>query len=438
MNTAGTPRMASETEPKREASPEARPADVGPVGSHTSAQSAICQTTVELGVAKYADSLKAIVLTGSLSRKEGTFSRDGGLWTLSGDAEFLLVFRETAPLPLFEDLLALQTAIESKLLERSLKCRISLASVHPNYLRQLRPHIFAFELFTHGYVLWGDPVISLIPAFPAMAIPLEDAWRLLCNRMIELLEACVVLTNKSRDLPKEVFYQTVKLYIDMGTSFLVFAGGYESTYASRAERIGLLKSERGAADSCPLDLAQFAERVMACTQYKLSGTGELPWMGRNCEHDNLAFWQEAVADARSLWRWELAQLTGIKEDLSDQKLMMRWMAQQSIDECMRGWLFVLRREGWQRSWRKWPGWIRQGLHASPRYCVYAAASELFFQLPPLISAASRATAREGPTSELFDWLPLTRTGLPASASDWRQRASEIAWNYHRFLEGTRS
>jgi hypothetical protein len=152
----------------------------------------------------------------------------------------------------------------------------------------------------------------------------------------------------------------------------------------------------------------------------------------------LALWQAAVADARSLWRWELAQLTGIKEDLSDQNLMMRWMAQQPTNERTRGWLFVLRREGWQRSWRKWPGWIRRGLHASPRYCVYAAASELFFQLPALISATSVKTAQEDLTGDLFDWLPLIRTGPLTSDSDWRQRASEIAWNYHRFLEGTRS
>jgi hypothetical protein len=161
-------------------------------------------------------------------------------------------------------------------------------------------------------------------------------------------------------------------------------------------------------------------------------------MGRSCGHDNLAFWQAAVADARSLWRWELAQLMGIEEDLSDQELMVRWMAQQPIDERIRGWLVVLRREGWHLSWRKWPGWIWRGLHASPRYCVCAAASELFFQLPALISATSAKTAQEELTVELFDWLPLIRTGPPASNIDWRQRALEIAWNYHRFLEGTRS
>jgi hypothetical protein len=430
--------MSSESEPKLEAMPEVWQSNIESVGSSAAAQNAICQTTVELGVTRYADSLKAIVLTGSLARQEGTFFRDVSSLSLSGDAEFLLVFRENAPLPLAENLLDLQKAVESKLLEHSLKCRISLASVHPSYLRQLRPHIFAFELFTHGCVLWGDPVISLIPAFPAAAIPLEDAWRLLCNRMIELLEACMLLTDKARDLPQEVFYQTVKLYIDMGTSFLIFTGGYESTYASRAERMRLLKLERGAADTCPIDLAQFAERIMACTQYKLSGNRELHLMGRSCEHDNLAFWKAAVADARSLWRWELAKLTGIEEDFSDQELMRRWMVQQPTEERIRGWLFVLRREGWHRSWRKWPGWIRRGLRASPRYCVYAAASELFFQLSTLVSAPSVKTAQAEAPSKLFGWLPLIRGSMPELENNWRQRASEIAWNYHQFLEGTRS
>ena len=402
-----------------------------------SVQQAICECTVELAVGEYGGKLKAIVLTGSLARQEGTFVQQAGGWKQLGDAEFLFVFEESATLPLSENLLKLQRTVEAELLALALQCKISLAAVHPQYLRQLKPHIFAYELLTHGLVLWGEPVLSAIPPFLPTAIPLEDAWRLLCNRMIELLEVSVGITDELREMPKEVFYQSVKLYIDMGTSFLIFAGGYEPTYAGRAEKMRSLQAQSGAADSCPLNIARFAERVVACTQFKLSGANKLQLPNLHEEPSSLAFWKETIADAHSLWRWELSQLTGTRVNLTDRELSRRWMRQQPFKERLRGWLFVLRREGWHRSWRKWLSWARCALRGSPRYCVYAAASELSFKMPGLVAKSSETGADESVIKELLGWLPTCRaTSQPAF--DWRQVAGEIVWNYHRFLVGTRS
>src|SRR5260370_28017289 len=140
-----------------------------------SVQRAICERTVELVVAEGGEDIKAIILTGSLARKEGTFVYEAGGWQQFGDAEFLLVFEERAALPLNENLLNLQRAVESELLTRGLQCKISLAAVHPKYLRQWRPHIFAYELLTHGRGLWGDPVFSSIPRLLPTAIRSQDA-----------------------------------------------------------------------------------------------------------------------------------------------------------------------------------------------------------------------------------------------------------------------
>ena len=396
-------------------------------------QQAICERVVELALAAHGGNLKAIILTGSLARQEGTFVRDAGGWKQFGDAEFLLVFKERATLPLNADLLNLQRAAESELLARGLQCKICLAAVHLKYLRQLRPHIFAYELLTQGRELWGDPVLSFIPRFLPSAIPLEDAWRLLCNRMIELLEVSVGITDELREVPKEVFYQSVKLYIDMGTSFLVFAGGYEPTYAGRAEKMRSLQTQSGAANSCPLNLARFAERVVACTQFKLSGADKLQLPNLREEPSNLALWKEAITDAHSLWRWELSQLTGKKVTLTDRELSRRWMRQQPVKERLRGWLFVLRREGWHRSRRNWLSWARCALRGSPRYCIYAAASELLFELPDLIDANTPASS----TLSTRDWMP-SAGKAPIAATEWRQLVPEISRNYHRYLEGTRS
>src|SRR6266446_70550 len=318
--------------------------DFSPIGRAATLQEAICEAAVQSAVASYGDKLKAVVLTGSLARHEGTFFREGDCWVQFGGSEFLLVFEEKAKLPLPEDLFVVQETIESELLRHGLKCRVSLAAVLPTYLRRLQPHIFAYELLTCGRVLWGEPVISLIPRFSSAAIPLEDAWRLLCNRMIELLEVSVGITDELREVPKEVFYQSVKLYIDMGTSFLVFAGGYEPTYAGRAEKMRSLQAQSGTANSCPLNLVRFAERVIACTQFKLSGAEKLHLSNLHEQPGSLALWREAIANAHSLWSWELSQLTGTKVTLTDRELMDRWMRKQPLREQLRGWLYVLRRE----------------------------------------------------------------------------------------------
>ena len=402
-----------------------------------SVQEAICERTVSLALATYCGNLKSMILTGSLARQEGTFVCDADGWKQFGDAEFLLVFEKGAELPSGESLLKLQRAIESELLGRDLQCKISLAAVHPKYLRLLRPHIFAYELLTCGRVLWGEDVLSSIPRFPADAIPLEDAWRLLCNRMVELLEVSTRITDGVRELPKEVFYQTTKLYIDMGTSFLVFAGGYEPSYAGRAGSMRNLQTEGHIAINCPLNLVRFAERVIACTEYKLSGAGRLELPGPPKDESSLAFWREAIDDAHLLWRWELTQLIGTKDPLTDEQLMERWMRQQPIKEQLRGWLFVLRREGWHRSWRQWLGWIRCALRGSPRYCVYAVASALLFNLRALFAEGSEIAEAKSSMTEILSWLP-ARHAAPPVSQDWRYVTEEVVRNYHLFMVGTRA
>jgi hypothetical protein len=113
------------------------------------------------------------------------------------------------------------------------------------------------------------------------------------------------------------------------------------------------------------------------------------------------------------------------------------MRQQPVKERLRGWLFVLRREGWHRSWRKWIGWASCALRGSPRNCVYTAASELLFKLPVLIGTTTPASSTISAFGPLPNWIP-SISDAPGSATEWRQLASEISWNYHRYLEGTRS
>jgi hypothetical protein len=328
----------------------------------------------------FAGRLEAIVLTGSFARGEGTVRSTGDGWEVGGDAEFLLVFQAQAPLP---DLRQPRRDVESSLAGENVFVKIDLAAVHPSYLRNLQPHMFSYELHECGKVVWGDEgVLKQIPAFTAADIPLEDAWRTLMNRSIELLGA----------EPDQAPYRTVKLYLDMASSLLLFAGAYAPTYRERARRLRTLR------DDLPFSIEEFAAAVEQCTEWKLGGGGEVP--------------EGALTCARALWRWELVRLTGAAASASNCALMRAWMRKQPLAARLRGWLFVARRLGAAGTLKSVLRWLPRLWQASPRYWVYQAASALLMD-----------GARE-------IWLPVRAPG--------RDPASDILWNYKQFLVETRA
>ena len=405
-------------------------------------KAAACEVIAGHSARVFGEGLRSIVLTGSLARDEATLAREGDQWTVLGDAEFLLIFHEAAPLPSGASLNALRKEIGRALLERGIVCLVSLSASHSDYLIEIRPHIFAYELRTCGQVIWGErEILSLIPAFSPSDIPLEDGWRMLLNRMVELLEAMGERTTNPGTVSPDVQYRAVKLYLDMATSFLLFHGAYEPTYRRREERLRSLAADLTRQGNPPFfPLRAFSELVTACTEYKLSTTGptgrgaNIRWICRNP-----AFWKELVAHARALWRWELERLTGEQGQLPHRQLMKKWMRLQPAGKRLRGWAYVLRGCGWHRSWREWPHWLRRGWQASPRCWVYAAASELFFKLDDFLASAQEARCADGEMRELWSWLPLVRKHeLPPDLPAWQSLACEIGWNYHQFLESTQA
>jgi hypothetical protein len=387
----------------------------------------------------YSGPLRALVLTGSLAREEATFVSSDAGWKSRGDAEFFLVFDERANLPAAGEMNELSEKISARLRERKIRCAIGLDAVHPRYFARLRPHIFAYELRTCGQVIWGDTkVLSLIPNFPASAIPLEDAWRLLANRLIEQLEvAPLPAAGRAFDL-SDWLYRTAKLYLDMATSLLVFLGHYEPTYRGRLERLRSLASQLPQKNGVPFPLDDFAERVALCTHFKIEG-GEAAngFLAPHALEDTARASKEALSYAQRLWRWELARLTRLQGQVPDSQLLRTWMRLQPLSDRLRGWLFVLRTCGWQKSWREWPHWMWAARHASPRYCVYAVASELLFEDADPVAAGS-AEAGSG------DFLKDLRRQLPVppeqetAPGDRQAIVASVIWSYHRFLEKTRS
>jgi hypothetical protein len=402
---------------------------------------AVREETVRVLTDKYAGRLQALVLAGSLSRDEATVIEEYGRQKCLGDAEFLLAFDKSVTIPTSRELEPLLRQIEARLEQRNILCHVVAGTCRGDALRWFRPGIFAYELRTHGKVVWGNgEILSLLPGFSASDIPREDAWRMLCNRMIEQLEFECELSLEMTQLSCALFYRVVKLYLDMATSLLVFAGAYRPTYRERAEHLKLLANSPASVHEFPFPLYEFADRVRACTLFKLQegAAGKAAPTGKDLLAD-AAFWKEAISYAHLLWRWELVRLTGASNDLSNRQLLGQWIRFQPACQRARGWLSVLRAQGWHRSWRNWPRWWHLALRASPRYCVYAAASELLFFLHALLDTADGASAAGLKANELLAWLPVvSERGPNARGSDWRQVASEIVRNYKEFLMETQA
>jgi hypothetical protein len=415
---------------------QSRTQELGPGATAANLRAAVSSAVVAGCVHAFGDRMRGIVLTGSLARGEATFVHDSAGWNALGDAEYFVVFEQRCALPGVAQTESVRQEAERTLMDEGIRCHIDLSLVHPAYLRRLQPHILAYELRKCGQVVWGDPgLLSLIPPFPASAIVLEDAWRLLSNRMVEYLAVAAGLLQPDRPLPPAAFYRTVKLYLDMATSFLLFAGEYAPTYADRAARLrGLAASPRPGLD-LPFPLDAFADRVAFCTGFKLRGPGyreedAAAFQGEQAD----VFWKDAVAYARRLWRWELRRLTGSAVDLTDREMMRVWMRRQSMVFRIRGWVRVFRDTGWRCSWYQWPRWALLACRASPRHWVYAAAAEIFFRLPALVSLAD-ADGQDGlDPCLLSSWLP--SPGLSSSLEVgplWTRAAAAVVSNYHRFV-----
>jgi hypothetical protein len=387
----------------------------------------ICAEAIRQTLAPHAGDLRALILSGSLARGEGTVAVDGEHCRVLGDAEFLAVFADGAPRPTASGVRTTAAQIQAALRERRISCPITLSAVPEGYLRALRPAIFAYELRSCGRVVWGDPtVLQLIPEFSGQKIPMEDAWRLLCNRLIEQVEVMPSPGESAARMSSEARYRLVKLYLDMATSLLMFVGEYEPTYRGRSERLGVLARRAAGADEHPFPLEPFARTVEACTRWKLESSGFNP--------PPLSL-TAAMDQSHRLWRWELTRLTGTAADrVTDQALMETLLARQPAAERLRGWLYVARRCGWHRSWRLWPRWLRLARRGSPRYLVYSAACQVLFAGATTASPEARAMADSIALSD----LPVVRPSESSVASPWSEVAADIAFNYREFLVDTRA
>jgi hypothetical protein len=394
----------------------------------------VAQETTAMCVRHFGAALQAVILTGSLARGEGSLSNDGIPGKLASDAEFVAVLEDRTPLPTSSDSVRLSSEIESQLAAGGVRCHVSLSCVHDDFLRKMRPHIFAYELKTCGKVLHGErTILSLIHPFTVTDIPLEDAWRLLSNRMIEMAEAlCEAQSAGTGPVPQNVFYRAAKLQLDTATSLLIFTGNYAPSYRERCRELNELAKAKQTPFALPLSLTELARGVDGCTGWKLS---------QKNAHGDIVDWEWVAIACRNaflLWEWELRRMTNTVGELSPFELCMRLMRQQPLGARMRGWLYVMRQQGWKKTAEQWPRWMKLGMKGSPRYLIYALTGELFIHLDARVTGSADNGDNELSCDALRRYLPVLPHDRPNSVEGWQRTAQDAVWNYQQFLVDTRA
>jgi hypothetical protein len=244
-----------------------------------------------------------IILTGSLSRGEGTLARDTDQtvrWL--SDLECLVVFRDSCSMsPRVQlTLEAAATELADQLRGRATGLKIHLGGIRARALAKMRPSIFRYELAKNGKLIWGNSAeIPRVAESDCDASNFHlDALRLLTNRIIELIPARLALEAGKQ--PPSGAYALNKLWLDAGTSLAVFLNCYRASYADRARALGIALNAPG--HTLELRTArEVAERVSAATNVKLGFASMNP---RVTELD----FKEAVRIAADIWYWQTSQV----------------------------------------------------------------------------------------------------------------------------------
>ena len=391
----------------------------------------ICDSAMRECTEAFGDQLRAVISTGSLARDEASILRHENSFVVRGDAEFLVVFKKNGALPATAALREIRQRIERNLLQQNIQCKIDLSAVHPGYFPRLPAHIFSYELKHCGRVIAGDErILETIPDYSPKDLSREDAWRLLCNRLVEMLECAAELSREEKKPSIALRYKIVKLYLDMGASLLVFEKAFVPTYRDRCKALLRLAAEKPTNTAFPFDLENFAEFVAECTEQKLSP-------GASDELSTELSWQAAIQSARALWRWELIQMVGASEELSDSELFDRWIGRQPFHKSIRGWLYVARACGWRQSLDVLLRWLKLR-KASPRHWIYFIAGTLLFQSSTEPNAAERR-APDANLTMLASYLPIrSAVALNEPQLAGLNLARDAHWNYQQFVAGTRA
>ncbi len=343
------------------------------------------------------DTLEAVILTGSTARGEASVLPVSSGFRLLGDLEFLVIAHTPFDWPrLRRQMAVLSDRATQDIGAAGREAIIEYGPAGRVYLRHnIRPCIFAYDLRTHGQVVWGQPdVLSDIAPFEVDEIPPEDALNLLMNRLIERLLGSRAAPDADADQQVDHAYGAVKFILEAAGSALACASGHVACYRERGLSFDDLLQAEPTLASALSDLDDFRHWLEAAIACKLEPSSP-----------QLADLQQALPLAkcanwgRELWLWQGRRLFGGSLDFHE-----------ALDTYVRRESLVLRLKGWTKFFRhplrppgtlSWPHLVRLLPQSSPQTLTYAAALWLLAGL----THASRP-----------DWHQQVRALLPVSCA----------------------
>jgi hypothetical protein len=263
---------------------------------------------------------KAAILTGSAARDEATFlyNPSGTLWL--SDIEMVVVIPDSASLAdSARELRLLSARLEQDLKEHGTSVAVDLQPASEGALRAFQRNLFGYEFRVHGKQLFGDrDYLKDLPALSAREIPMEDAWRLLSNRMVEWLDFG---SKEPLFSAPEQFYRLTKQYLDLITSLSLIAGRYSDRYETRA---AVLTDLQDWLSHRPRELPMqslFGGATLAYNFKRNPNAPEYAWL-LDCKPEAFraglasAGWSWMADDLSAIqvaaWDWELATLSSIQ------------------------------------------------------------------------------------------------------------------------------
>jgi hypothetical protein len=372
--------------------------------------------------ARLGDRLRALVLTGSFSRGEGSVLAVDGRLRVLGDIEFFVVVPHQTDYRAVRREMQLWGKEAAEVLGGDeIAVDIEFGPVEMEYLRKRAlPSIFVYDLITHGKVVWGpQDVLKEVPAFGPERIPREDAVHLIFNRTIEQLDAYDRIATLEGDALLDVAYQRLKLVLDLAGSALAFEGTHTSSYEARPAAFARLVAATPAlAQLVPAafqaDLEQAAREKTApsAAWFADAGSGSVVEQRVRLRRQIVA----SVPAVAALVRWELNGLLGGNASLTD--ALGRYLRAQPV-----------RRRLWD--------WTRVALHPLPAPLPVSVlrSVRLFGRSTPrallytagVLSYVNLIHDTNAPRA-ISDLLPLGRRAAPRTAAAQR-RAITALWRW---------
>lgn len=211
------------------------------------------------------EKVRSLILTGAMSRGEGSCELVDGESLIYSDYDLLVV------LDSHEDVLEARTLfpklarrLTDTLRGREFCSHVDFAPITGEYFGKMKPSMFNVEIAEHGKTVWGEKLSSLNVVEPDPGqIPVDDALTLLFNRIAAQLVMVDSLRRPDSGEGRFAFYHNGKIFLDIVSCVLVLERDYRPTYR---ERLGAITGRSGRFTS---RLPALAEEASFWTEYKL-------------------------------------------------------------------------------------------------------------------------------------------------------------------------